>query len=387
MREALIILFALLVIPGALAATCDGPGQLYMSPADYGNQEDTDRSTEDTIETTGCCGDYFGYEYPIRMDDFAIVEPGQNGSRVFSRYSMNYACCPSSTDCVYKGRCYALGEIIAENPRYACGSSNRLIEALDYDHATEDEFDQQSVDNSENAYTVQEVPIVNPEIISCNSANPAMPQVWLPEELCRQGTMRFKVIDGPSGNLLKDKIDVQLELFKLGGRATTEYTNFTYNMSKKGVFTLEGLLGSYYNVLVFVAGGNIGSLSTVRVNFDEDDPEVHTIKTYRDNTCHGCVDYSLGNGLCNMDCQGRGYGSICDYGSQAVMEACHLHAPGNEVVINGTRVECCNTIIGPKLPEVKSYVECTMGNLVKKEYAMEWKGEPIKLVVSVCGDE
>ena len=132
--------------------------------------------------------------------------------------------------------------------------------------------------------------------------------------------------------------------------------------------------------------GNVGSLATVRVNYDDVDPDVKTIKTYRDNTCHGCVDYSLGGGLCNRECEGRGFGVTCDYGTQPIREACHLRAPGNEVVVNGTRIECCNTPLGPKYPAPEPQVSCELDHLVRKEITLEWKGKPIKMVVSVCGE-
>ncbi|MFW5852812.1 MAG: hypothetical protein ACOCUR_02175, partial [Nanoarchaeota archaeon] len=66
-------------------------------------------------------------EFRIRMNDFFIVEPGENNSRTMTRYLSNSACCPSRYDCVYRSNCYPLGSIIDINPRYACGPSNNLI--------------------------------------------------------------------------------------------------------------------------------------------------------------------------------------------------------------------------------------------------------------------
>lgn len=367
------------------AVECEAPS-MELSTAMQGNHEDTQRETS-TIETDGCCGD-FDNEYPLRMSDHVIVEQADNDTRTTGRYTMNYACCDDATDCVYKGRCYDLGSPIDENPRYACGSGNQLIEALDADYAsTNDPFEQATVENPDNAYSVQEVPIVNPFLISCNSKDESLPQLWKTIDQCTSGTLKFKMTDGPSGNVFIDDIaSVQLELFKLGGLPTTEYTNYTLNISDKGLYTIHGLLGTYYNVLVMVAGGNIGSLANVRVNYDDPNPEQYTIETYRDNTCFGCVDLSLGEGLCSQECEGRGFGNVCKYPSDEIMEKCHLHAPGNEVVLdNGTVVECCTKTLYEKLPDLDVNISCDYGNLVRKEHTLQWKGKPIKLVVTSCG--
>jgi hypothetical protein len=389
-KKGLMILVALLFMvslqsPSNIAAECT---TMDLSTAMQGNYEDTEQETADTIETDGVCGDYPG-ECPIRMSDHVVIEQGENDTRTTARFTMNYACCDDATDCVYKGRCYDLGSPIDANPRYACGSSNQLIEALDADYLTTDDvYEQASVEDIDNAYSVQEVPIVNPFLISCNSKNQGLPQLWKTIDECSTGTLEFRITDGPSGNVFVDDVaSVQLELFKLGGLPTTEYTNYTLNISDRGVYTIQGLLGTYYNVLVMVAGGNIGSLSNVRVNYDEDDPERYTIETYRDNTCYGCVDLSLGNGLCNMECEGRGFGNLCSYPNDEIMEKCHLRAPGNEVLLdNGTVVECCTKVTYEKIEDLDVEISCEYGNLVRKEHTLQWKGKPIKLVVTSCGE-
>ncbi|MFP4190099.1 MAG: hypothetical protein ACLFSL_03625 [Candidatus Woesearchaeota archaeon] len=328
-------------------------------------------------------------EESISTPQFDMVTP-KNGSWEFQTLENNTACCPSEGDyCVFEGRCYEIGDIIEENPRYACGSGNHLIEALGRGYEDDEEFLSMSVEDTLYAYTTQEGPPYA-KIISCNSKDPLIPHRWEEIEDCSSGQLSIVLRDGPSKNTLEKDAEFKLELYKTGRLDVEEYERFTENITierKDDEFILTDLLGSYYNIIVQVEGGSMGSISSARVNYDESSPETMIIDTYRDNTCEDCIDYSLGTGLCNRECEGRGLNNVCSFVSGEVREKCHMRTPGTEVVLDdGTRVECCNEILGPSLPKIKADVGCNMDNLVKKEYSLEWKGKPLKLVVSVCGE-
>ncbi len=323
--------------------------------------------------------------YDIDPYNIDVVVPAGNGSRTTQRQTQS-ACCPNENDCVYDGECYAEGTIIESNPRYACGPNNNYIEALDIDYQTTDEeHDQQSVSLDSNVYEVQHSPSYNQSIIVCNSADQEMPQRWTTRDDCKSGEIELLVEDGPSGSIIDSEIEFRIELYTLGSMASQAYTNFTIEQIDDR-YILDGLLGSYMNIIVEAEGGNMGSLNDLRINHDEGIVE-HSVATYRDNTCNQCIDYSLGTGLCSMDCEGRGLGDICEFKSDEIMEKCHMRAPGTQVTLdNGTRVECCNRPIGPKLPDIRAEVSCEMDNLVRKEYNLEWRGRPLTLVVTSCGE-
>ncbi len=307
----------------------------------------------------------------------------------YESHEDNTACCPEDGDfCVFNGECYSIGDIIDENPRYACGTGNKLIEALGMDYEHDEEFLSKSVDDPTNAYTVQEGPVYA-DIISCNNHDALMPNIWTDIEKCAQGEVLLKMRDGSSGNIWERDTEITLELFKYGRLSDEEYERFTTNISIErdgDTLVLEGLLGSYYNMIMIVEGGHMGSISSVRVDHDGD-PETHIVDTFRDNTCEQCIDYSLGPGLCNRDCESRGLNEICSFASEEIMDKCHMRAPGTRVTLeNGTRVECCNDVIGMSLPEVKADVECEYENLVRKEYPVRWRGRALKIVVTSCGE-
>lgn len=398
----------------------------YLSYEIDMNREDASKR-QDLLQTSGCCGDEEN-EFAIRMPAFNYLEPDLN---LF--YADNvYACCDESTDCSYKGRCVNFGESIEENPRYACGPSNMIVESLDFEYIIQGDnvIKRANVDTSER-FKTQDGPRefdfnedAKQNLIACNNDITVLtslqepvgdyfdsgkvvpqndvnvPQIWLPVSQCEGGTLKVRIIDSLGKYTIEADMTLIMELYDYGMSGVTtpvdfennkRYRTLEYsesNLDAEGYYTISNVLGTYFTIVVMSSTGYTGVKTSVRIDYDG--VTSIEIEAMKGDACIGCIDYGKG-GICSSECRGRAIkGFDCKFPNDFVLSSCDSQFPGNLVSTeDGNVYRCCpgvnnNWLVGKHIERVTSDISCEGPDLLTKRYVVMWNNQPTDVVVSTC---